>query len=129
MRRRILPFILAGGLSIAAVGPAAAAPPANVGAASGLVNVLVGVALRNVDILNNSLNDVVEVNINDSLNNLLQNALQNADILNGLEVRIFDILNNLNVNVEDVTITVLDDGVVQVVVLGAGGVIDTITLI
>ena len=66
--------------------------------------------------------------INDSFNNLLQNALQNADILNDLEVRIFNILNNLNVNVSDVEIEVAEGGIV-VTVLGTGGIIDTVTLV
>jgi len=119
MRRKILPFILGGALSIAAVAPAAATHQPN----AAVVNGLIGVVVQNV--LNNSLNDVVD--INDSLNNLLQNALQNADILNDLEVRIFDILNNLNVNVSDVEISV-DGNNIVVTVLGAGGVIETITL-
>ena len=127
MRRRIAPFILAGALSIAAVAPAAAAPPTTVTVAGGLVNVLVGVVLRNVDILNNSLNDVIEVNINDSLNNLLQNALQNADILNGLTVTLENILNNLNVNVSDINIEVIEGDVV-VTILGATGLTDIIVL-
>ena len=128
MRRKILPFILGGALSVAAVVPAAAAPPqVNVATAGGLVGVVVQAVLNNVDILNNSLNDVVEVNINDSLNNLLQNALQNARILNGLEVTIEDVLNDLNVNVSDIEIEVADGGIV-VNVLGAGGIVDTFVL-
>ena len=121
MRRKILPFILGGALSIAAVVPAAAAPPqVNVATAGGLVGVVVQAVLNNVDILNNSLNDVVEVNISDSLNNLLQNALQNADIdvLNGLEVRIENVLNNLNVNVSDIDVEILENGNIQINVLG-----------
>ena len=120
MRRKILPFILGGALSIAAVAPAAATHQANAAVANGLI----GVVVQNV--LNNSLNDVVD--INDSLNNLLQNALQNADILNDLEVRIFNILNNLNVNVSDITISV-DNNDIVVTVLGAGGtIIETLTI-
>ena len=80
------------------------------------------------NVLNDSLNDVVD--ISDSLNNALQNVLQNARILNGLEVRIQDVLNDLSVTVTDVNITVLDNGDIQVVVLGAGGtIIDTITFV
>ena len=121
MRRKILPFILGGALSVAAIVPAAAAPPqVNVATAGGLVGVVVQAVLNDVDILNNSLNDVVEVNINDSLNNLLQNALQNADIdvLNGLEVRIENVLNNLNVNVSDIDVEILENGNIQISVLG-----------
>ena len=133
MRRKILPFILGGALSIAAVVPAAAAPPTGVAAASGLVNVVVQALVDQIDVnvlndsLNNSLNDVVEVNINDSLNNALQNVLQNARILNGLTVTVENVLNDLNVNVEDVTVTVADGGIV-VSVLGAGGIADTILI-
>ena len=120
MRRKLLPLILGGALSIAAVAPVAATHQANAAVANGLV----GVVVQNV--LNNSLNDLVD--INDSLNNLLQNALQNADILNDLEVRIFNILNNLNVNVSDINVEVLQNGDIVVTVLGTGGIIDTITL-
>ena len=129
MRRKLLlPLVLGGALTVAAVAPAAAAPPTAVTTASGLVNVVVQAVLNNVAILNNSLNDVVEVNINDSLNNALQNVLQNARILNGLEVTIENVLNDLNVNVSDIEINVANDGIV-VTVLGTGGIIDTITLV
>lgn len=115
MRRKILPFVLGGALSIAAVAPAAASHQPSAAVANGLI----GVVVQNV--LNNSLNDVVD--INDSLNNLLQNA----DILNDLEVRISNVLNNLNVNVSDIEISV-DGNSIVVTVLGTGGVIETITL-
>ena len=124
MRRKLLPFILGGALSVAAVGSVSAAPPTGVVAGTGLVNVV----LNNVDILRNSLNDVVDVDINDSLNNALQNVLQNARILNGLEVTIENLLNNLNVNVSDIDIDVASDGIV-ITVLGTGGIVDTINLI
>ena len=123
-RRKLLPFILGGALSVAAVGSVSAAPPTGVVAGTGLVNVV----LNNVDILRNSLNDVVDVDINDSLNNALQNVLQNARILNGLEVTIENLLNNLNVNVSDIDIDVASDGIV-ITVLGTGGIVDTINLI
>lgn len=122
MRRKLLlPLILGGALSVAAVAPAAAVPPATVTFTGGLVNVVIQ------NVLNNSLNDVID--INDSFNNALQNVLQNARILNNLEVTIQNVLNNLNVTVSDVNITVLENGDIVVVVLGAGGtIIDTITL-
>src|SRR5688572_23218251 len=129
MRRKLLPLILGGALSVAAVAPAAAAPPTAIAGAAGLVNVIVQAVIDQVnvavlnDALNNSFNDVVEVNIDDSLNNALQNAFQNARILNGLTVTIENVLNDLNVNVEDVTVTVIDGGV-SINILGAGGVID-----
>lgn len=122
--KKILPFILGGALSIAAVAPAAAAPPVGVVTGTGLVNVV----LNNVDILNNSANDAIDVNISDSLNNALQNALQNANILNGLTVSIENVLNNLNVNVSDINIEVANEGIV-ITILGTGGIVDTITLI
>ena len=119
MRRKILPLVLGGALSVAAIAPAAAAPPDAVTFAGGLVNVVVQ------NVLNDSLNDVVDAS--DSLNNALQNVAQNARILNGLEVRIVDVLNDLDVNVSDINITVLENGDVLVTVLGTGGIIDTIT--
>ena len=125
MRRKLLPFVLGGALSVAAVAPAAAAP-VNAPVAVGPFGSLIGVVVQLNDVLNNSLNDVVEVNISDSLNNLLQNA--NIEVLNGLEVTIQNVLNNLNVTVQDIEITVLENGDVQIVVLGTGGIVDTITL-
>jgi hypothetical protein len=123
----LLPLILGGALSVAAVAPAAAVPPqVNVATASGLVGIAVQAVLNNVDILNNSLNDVVEVNINDSLNNLLRNA--DIDLLSGIEVTVENVLNNLNVNVSDIDIEVAEEGIV-ITILGTGGIVDTITLV
>lgn len=129
MRRKILPLVLGGALSVAAVVPAAAAPN-NTSVTNALVGVTVQAALENVDILNDSINDVVEVNINDSLNNLLQNALQNADIdvLNGLEVRIENVLNDLNVNVSDINVEILENGNVQISVLGGNVYVPELTV-
>ena len=129
MRRKLLPLILGGALAIAAVAPAAAAPN-NVSFQRALVGVTVQALVQNVDVLNNSANDFIDVDINDSLNNLLQNALQNADIdiLNGVEVTVENVLNNLNVNISDIDIELAEEGIV-ITVLGAGGIVDTITLI
>lgn len=130
MRRKILPFVLGGALSIAAIAPAAAAPPTGFAGAAGLVNVVVQAILDDVDVdlLNNSLNDLtITVDIDDTLNNALQNVLQNARILNGLEVTIENVLNDLVVNLEDIEIEVAEGGIV-VNVLSAGGIVDTITL-
>jgi len=129
MRRKLLlPLILGGALSVAAIGPAAAAPPVAV-ATGGLVNVVVQAVLTNTNILTDSLNGgVVNVDIDDSLNNALQNVLQNARIANGLEITIQDVLNDLNINVSDIEVNVANDGIV-VTVLGAGGIVDTINLI
>ena len=132
-RKMLLPLILGGTLSVAAVAPAAAAPPDAITAANGLVNVVVQAVIDQVDVdvlnnsLNNSLNDVVEVNINDSLNHALQNVLQNARILNGLTVTVENVLNDLNVNVSDIVVTVAEEGIV-VNVLGGGGIADTIVI-
>ena len=115
-RKMLLPLILGGALSVAAVAPAAAAP---VTVSGGLVNLVVQ------NVLNNSLNDVVDVS--DSLNNALQNVAQNARILNGLTVTVENVLNDLNVNVSDINVEVLENGDVVVTVLGTGGIIDTIT--
>ncbi|MGQ0608133.1 MAG: hypothetical protein ACT4OQ_06710 [Chloroflexota bacterium] len=125
LMRRILPFVLAAGLSVAAVAPAAAAPT-NASATRALVGLTVQAIVQNVDLLNNSLNDVIDVNISDSLNNLLQNALQNADI-DVLNDSLNNVLNNLDVDVTVTDITVVGDSIV-ITVLGTGGVIDTIVL-
>ena len=129
MRRKILPFILGGALAIGAVAPAAAAPSAN-SLTNALVGVTVQAVLNNVDILNDSANNLITVDINDSFNNLLQNALQNADIdvLNGIEVRIENVLNNLNVNVSDINVEILENGNVQISVLGINVYVPELTL-
>jgi len=98
MRRKILPFILGGALSIAAIGPTSAATcEIGRGGAAGLVAAVVQANVCDIQILNNSLN----------------NLLRNADI---------DVLNNiLNNNDVDVTITdiqVLNGVVVSVTLLG-----------
>lgn len=126
MRRKILPFILGGALSIAAVAPAAAASINS--PIGGLVNAVVQVE----NLLNDSLNDntvnVLNVTITDSLNRLLQNAFQHADI-DVLTNAVQNNLNNLDLDV-DVTvtdITVVGDSIV-ITVLGTTGVADEIHL-
>jgi hypothetical protein len=121
MRRKILPFILGGALSIAAIAPTAAAPPTTLtGGAIGLVNVVVQAVVQNIEILNNSEVDVITVQIDDSLNNLLRGA--NIQILQ-------DVLNN-SLNNLDLDVTIQDiqvvNGDIVVNVLGAGGTVDTI---
>ena len=107
MRRKLLPLILGGALSIAAVAPAAAADCAttNRGGVAGIAaliaaNVQAGVNLCEIDILNNSLNNLLQNAdidvLNNVLNNSLNNLLQNADI------------NVLNVDLLSGTITVID---------------------
>lgn len=117
MRRKLLPFLLAGALSIAAVAPAAAQTECNLpaapqrGGAAGLValvqavvNANVGVAACDIDVdlLNNSLNNLLQnANIN-----ALNNILNNSPILNDLTV-----LNDLTITVSGLQINVLSTGI------------------
>lgn len=128
MRRKILPFILGGALAVASVAPAAATHTTAVAAPGGLVNVVVQAVLNNVNLLTNSEVNIITVDIDDSLNNALQNVLRNARILNNLEVTIENVLNDLDINVEDVTITVLENGDIQVNLLSGGVLVDQIVI-
>lgn len=120
MRRKLLPFLLAGALSIAAVAPAAAHPvtgqcnlPAapQRGGAAGLValvqavvNANVGVAACDIDVnvLNNSLNNLLQnANIN-----ALNNILNNSPFLNGLTITVSNVANGLQIIVLGGGITV-----------------------
>jgi len=113
MRRKLLPLILGGALSIAAVAPASAATNCDVdnrgGAAAlvALVNANVGAGVNacqiEVDILNNSLNNLLR----NARIHVLENILNNSPILN-------DSLNDLTINVENVA-----NGI-QITVLGGG---------
>ena len=62
--RLLVPFALAAALTVAAVAQAAAQTNASLTRA--LIGVTVQAIVQNVDVLNNSLNDVIDVNINDS---------------------------------------------------------------
>ncbi|CAN5578519.1 hypothetical protein BH23CHL10_BH23CHL10_07850 [soil metagenome] len=106
MRRRILPFVLGGALSIAAIAPAAAAPSIN-SPVGGLVNVIVQVE----DSLNDNTVQVLNVDISNSLNRLLQNALQNADI-DVLTNSLNNLLRNVDIDVTVTDITVVGDSIV-----------------
>ncbi len=100
MRRKILPFILGGALSVAALGPVAAAPPVGQFAgAAGLVNVIVQAVVQNIAILNDSNVDVITIDVNNSLNNLLRNA--DIDVLTNF---LNNSLNNLNVTIQDIQV-------------------------
>ncbi len=100
MRRKILPFILGGALSVAALGPVAAAPPVGQFAgAAGLVNVIVQAVVQNIAILNDSEVNVIRVDVNNSLNNLLRNA--DIDVLTNF---LNNSLNNLNVTIQDIQV-------------------------
>ena len=104
MRRKLLPLILGGALSLAAVAPASAQTTCEIdrGGAAGLVAAVVQANVCDVQILNNSLN----------------NLLQNADI------RVLNnILNNNDVDVTITDVNVLNGVVVSVTLLG-GTVID-----
>lgn len=111
MKRRVLPFILGGALSIAAVAPAAAAPVA-IGPAGSLIGIIVQVE----DVLNDADIDVLNIDINNSLNNLLRNADIDVNVLNNL-------LQKANIDVTVTDITVVSDSL-EITVLGG----DTIVL-
>jgi len=120
--RRLLPLVLAGGLLAGAAAPAAAAPN-NRAIQTALVGVLAQVALDdvNVNILNNNTgNEVITVDINDSLNNLLRNADIDVDIdVAALNVILnnVQIIDDVNIDIQDVTV-VGDSLVVVLNVLG-----------
>jgi len=114
MRRKLLSLIMGGALSIAAVAPAAAATECtNVGRGGlaslvALVNVNVGGVGVNaceidVDILNNSLNNLLRNADIDVLNNILNNSLNNSPILSNNDVSVVVAGN-------DILITVLGAG-------------------
>ena len=103
MRRKILSFVLGSTLAIAAVAPAAAAPPdfVQVGGAAGLVAAVVQVA-ANVE-----TGDIVTVTVTDSLNNLLQNADIDVNILRNV---LNNALRNADIDVTVSNISVLGSG-------------------
>ena len=102
MKKRLLPFVLAGAMTAAFAAPATATSHdtcdqvydggrGGVAALAGLIAAAVGdvdvnLQVCNVDILNNSLNNLLrDANIevlNDSLNNLLRNADIDVNVLN-----------------------------------------------
>jgi hypothetical protein len=108
MRRKILAFVLGGALSVAAAAPAAAqSDPGCVtdvdrGGAAALValvqaNVLAGVNVCDINVLNNSLNNLLR---NADIH-VLENILNNSPILSGftIEVTKNEILNNVQINI------------------------------
>lgn len=123
MRRKILSFLLGSALAIATVAPAAAQTECNLpaapqrGGAAGLValvqavvNANVGVAACDVDVnvLNNSLNNLLQ---NADIH-VLENILNNSPILSGFTITIDDVLNNVQINV-------LSSGLIITIPLGA----------
>jgi hypothetical protein len=127
MRRKLLPLILGGALSIAAVAPAAAqtecnlpAAPQGGGAAAlvslvqAVVNANVGVAACDVDVdvLNNSLNNLLQNADIRALNNILNNSPILSNDAIDVIVTENNILNNVQVNV-------LSEGLIITIPLGA----------
>jgi hypothetical protein len=119
MRRKILSFLLGSTLAIAAVAPAAAqtecnlpAAPQRGGAAAlvalvqAVVNANVGVAACDVDVnvLNNSLNNLLQ---NADIH-VLENILNHSPILSGFDITVENVLNGVQVNVlsEGLNITI-----------------------
>ena len=119
MKKRLLPFVLAGALTAAFAAPAAAqtscvTDTTQRGGAAALAS-LISAAVNNVAVTVQAC----DINVlNDSLNNLLRNA--NIEVLN-------DSLNNLlrNANIEVVSI---DGNVIQVNILSGGIVVDTLEI-
>ena len=109
MRRKLLPLILGGALSIAAVAPAAASnhddpnctvQNAGMGGAAALIALVnanlvlpIGANACDIDVLNNSLNNLLRNADIDVLSNILNNSLNNFDInvgptANGIQVSV-----------------------------------------
>jgi hypothetical protein len=107
MRRRILPFILGGAMAVATVAPAAAAP-VQLGGAAGLVAAVVQVAVEtdDINIANDSLNNLLRNADIDVLNNILNNSVNQNDILSNIDIEIVDVLND-----NTVIVNVLSSGV------------------
>ena len=111
MRRKILPLILGSALSIAAIAPAAASnhddPTCTVqnagrGGAAALVALVnanlvlpIGANACDIDILNNSLNNLLQ---NADIH-VLENILNNSPILNNWDVNVGPTANGIQVNV------------------------------
>ena len=105
MRRKILSLILGSTLAVAAVAPAAAQTECNLGQGSrgggafALVSLVQAVVAANVGV------QACDIDV-DVLNNSLNNLLRNADI---------DVLNNILNNspfLNDVTVTVVGDDLI-----------------
>jgi hypothetical protein len=104
MRRKLLPLILGGALSIAAVATAAASHTAchvdNRGGAAALValvqaQVNAGVVVCDVNVLNNSLNNLLR---NADIH-VIENILNNSPFLNDWTITITDTLNGIQINI------------------------------
>ena len=117
MKKRILPFILAGALSAAFAMPVAAQTAdcpemidqTNVAGIPGLAALILANVQANVGV------GVCQVNIDvDALNNSLNNLLQNANI-NVLNDSLNNLLRDANIEVE-----IIDDSPITISVLGGG---------
>jgi hypothetical protein len=119
MRRKILSLLLGSTLAIAAVAPAAAQTECNLpaapqgGGAAALVSLVQAVVVANVgvaacdidvDVLNNSLNNLLQ---NADIH-VLENILNNSPILSGFDITVENVLNGVQVNVlsEGLNITI-----------------------
>ena len=101
MRRKILPFILGGALSIAAVAPAAANShtcEVSRGGAAGLVAAVVQANVCEVHVLNNSLNNLLRNADIRALNNILNNS----PILSGN-----DVIDDITIEGNQITVSLL----------------------
>lgn len=124
MRRKLLSLIMGGALSIAAIAPAAAATQCETTGGRGGAAALIALVNANVSGVGITVCDI-DVNVlNNSLNNLLQNAdihvleniLNNSPFLN-------DVLNDLTITVTNVAngiqINILGGGIGGITVVGA----------
>lgn len=109
MRRKLLPLILGGALSIAAIAPAAAQGNPNCtvqndgrGGAAALVALVnanlvlpVGANACDIDVLNNSLNNLLQ---NADIH-VIENILNNSPFLNGWDINVGPTANGIQVQV------------------------------
>jgi hypothetical protein len=117
MRRKFLSLIMGGALSIAAIAPAAAANP-QCATTSGHGGAAALIALVNANVSGVGVN-VCDIDVN-VLNNSLNNLLQNADI-HVLE----NILNNspiLNDSLNNIQVVALNGVGINILGAGAGGI-------
>jgi hypothetical protein len=107
MKRTVLSIALATVLVGATAAPAAAQIEQR-GGAAGLVAVVAQVALSHVDveIANNSLNNLLRNADIDVLNNILNRSVNNNTILSNIDITIFDVLQD-----NTVIVNVLSSGV------------------
>jgi len=125
MRRKILSLIMGGALSIAAIAPAAAANPqcettGGRGGAAALIALVnanvsgVGITLCDIDVnvLNNSLNNLLQNAKIHVLENILNNSPFLNDVLNDLTITVTNVANGIQINI-------LGGGIGGITVVGA----------